>query len=150
MINFLSFFRFYLFYLQALPAYAGAGWFSAPKTTGIGLSIAIAGKHKMIYLILRPTNFSEPRYESDRDMDVAGLFGVWLVHQFCFGLALRVSYLDYPDFEGTVHPFVNIAPDFDTLHYSYETKSYLLLAQSQFKWARNGVQPYFSVGLGMA
>ncbi len=71
----------------------------------------------MFYLI-PPTLVN--RYEADCDTDVAGLFRAmvgyqWLVYQFCFGLALQRAY------------FVNIAHDFDALHYSYKAKSYLLL-----------------------
>ena len=47
-------------------------------------------------------------------------------------LGASASYLTYRTVEGTVHPLVNIAPNFDVMHFKYGVRSYLLLFEPTF------------------
>ena len=49
-------------------------------------------------------------------------------------LGLEAAYVNYNKSHGVVHPTINIAPNIDTLNYSYNTKSYTLMGASDLRW----------------
>ena len=66
-----------------------------------------------------------------------------------FDLGVEGDYVNFGDPKGTLHPGINIQPNFDTLSYSYSVSSVLLMAQGKFGSTDRRWFPYVSLGVGL-
>ena len=67
-----------------------------------------------------------------------------------FDLGVEGDYVNFGDPKGTMHPGINIQPNFDTSSYSYSASSVLLMAQGRFGSTDRRWFPYVSLGIGLA
>jgi hypothetical protein len=97
----------------------------------------------------------DPVYKS------AGLFGITAGYRFCENYCVQPSmrpaigisalYLTDAKVKGVLHPLVNVAPDFDTLNFTYHHKSFILMLTPQIIFQpRLNWHPFVALGLGVS
>src|SRR5437879_2007195 len=87
----------------------------------VGLGMAKVGKTETLNLFATSLPPITNTYDADRKYRFGGLLGVGAGYRFdeersvTWSLGASASYLTYGSIDGTVHPYVNISPNFDTL-----------------------------------
>ena len=107
---------------------------------GIGLGLSDIGK-KQTY---SPESGLVNEYDfNSRIKTIGPLLKLELGYAFTINqdnaitVGVEGAYLDYGTTSGVLRPGVNLAPDLDTLNYSFDTQSYLLLAKSKLLFRKN-------------
>lgn len=86
------------------------------------------------------------------------VFGVGASYVFDFlcpaplslGLGVKGYYAQFGTVEGIQHPFINVAPDFDTLNYSFKSENYSVMFEPRLIYSASRWQPYILGGVGIA
>ena len=96
-------------------------------------------------------------YSVNKQSNAAGMLAVGGGYQFAFpsnwllNLGGELQYITNNSIEGTVHPLVNVAPNFDTLNFSYNVDSVLVMAKPTLIYVTSGSwYPYVTLGLGLS
>ena len=71
-------------------------------------------------------------------------------HNQTFDLSASGYYFDLGRNTGIVHPAYNVAPDFDTLNYTYKGSSYSLLAEINYYLTNYKYNPFLYFGIGIS
>lgn len=105
------------------------------KTFHLGYGLSQAGHSQDVTLATTPAPGLVNNFDTENLSRGSVLLGFGLsksIAGYKNGVKLRagleVDYIDNSAVAGTVHPLVNGGPNFDTLNFSYDVQSYLLLA----------------------
>jgi len=105
----------------------------------IGAGVSEVGKNNTLTLFTSSSPIETNSYIVNRKYRATGLLtGVGGGYRFDvipkmeLALGASASYLSYDSVDGTVHPLVNIAPDFDVMNFNIDAESYLLLFEPAF------------------
>lgn len=97
------------------------------------------------------------RYVPSDSIAAIGLAQLFLGYSWLFpnftqlDWGLGSYFLSYETQLGTLHPAVNMMPDFDTLTYSYHVRTYMLLSEWHYSWQCSPhVWPFAMAGVGLA
>ncbi len=99
----------------------------------IGGGVSSIGEDNTLTLFTSSSPIETNRYSVDRKYQATALIGAGggyrfdVMPQLELALGASASYVTYDTVNGTVHPLVNIAPNFDVMSFSYDAESYLLL-----------------------
>ena len=133
--------------ISSVPASASP-WFA--EITGAG-GMAQIGESRTLALSSNVTN----SYSADNEREFAGfasLLGGYhfaIYPQFQAGLGVQAGLINYGTFRGKVHPFVNIASNFDTLQYEYSVETAMVMLYGQVVWLSEYVwHPYVAAAVG--
>jgi opacity protein-like surface antigen len=128
-------------------------WFT---NFNLGLGSTEVGTDNRLTLITSTTPPIVNGYDTNSDKHMTGLIGAGAGYRFdenqpvTFALGGTAYFMSYRPVNGTVHPMINVAPDFDTLNYSYNVVSALLMVEPTIILYSSVVRPYVSLGLGAA
>jgi opacity protein-like surface antigen len=110
-------------------AFAGY-WYGS---VDLGGGVSSIGEDNTITLFTSSSPTETNRYSVDQKYQATALIGLAGGYRFDvmpkmeLALGASASYLTYATVNGTVHPLVNLAPDFDVMSFSYDAESYVLL-----------------------
>ena len=118
---------------------------------GIGLGLSDVGKAQTYSPELGLVN----KYDfNDKIKTVGPLLKVELGYVFAINrdnaiaLGVEGAYLDYGTTSGILRRGINISSDLNTLNYSFDSQSYLLLAKSKLLFRKNFWLPHIALGVG--
>lgn len=124
----------------------------------VGSGHTRVGNAQNVWLANTPEPGLENNFTSSNNQD-AFFLGLALEKTFTTNLqnlqsafGIEVDYLKSGTFTGIVHPMVNVAPDFDTLNYSYKMNSYLFFANAKLSKLNlfSNLGAYIQGGIGGA
>lgn len=127
----------YLILLHGQMAIASV-WSDIHLSVILGHGYTTVGASRQIWLANTPDPGLENDYSSGGLHQNTALLGFALEKSFLTNLnhiesaiGVEADYMKNPTLRGVVRPMVNVAPDFDTLNYSYSMNAYLLLATAK-------------------
>ncbi len=130
------------------------GWYGSLSA---GMGATANGVTQNLSLLTTPAPGVINSYAGNRQATFAGFAGVGAGYQFTINknidldLGLQADYISYDELSGVVSPLVNATSNFDTLNYTLNAESFLLLSQARVLWHwKPNWQPYFSMALGSA
>ena len=133
-------------------------WSSLHPSLVVGSGYTRMGESQNVWLANTPEPGLENNYSSGGKQNNTVLFGLALekalanLNGFDTAVGIEFDYLRTHSISEVVHPMINVAPDFDTLNYSYKMSSYLLQATAKLSKVNifHNIGGYFQVGMGGA
>lgn len=135
---------------------ASSTWYGLQPSLFAGYGYTRVGDAQNLWLNTTPDPGLENTYTSGGQQRGTFLLGFALDKTISnlkgieSALGLELDYLRNPNISGVVEPMVNVAPDFDTLNYSYDMTSYLVQATAKLTKTNiiNNLGVYLQAGLG--
>lgn len=134
-------------------------WSNIHPSLVAGSGYTTVGGAQNVWLAVTPEPGLENTYSSGGKQRGTFLLGLALENACATNLknlesaiGVEIDYLRNHSLTGVVQPMVNVAPDFDTLNYSYSTNSYLLLATGKLSKLNilSNLGGYLQLGVGGA